>query len=555
MALSPEQAKQALDLGLISQDTYAMVPQPMATPIPEAPIAIPNEVARVASLQAEGFTPEGTVAAIPTPYEYLTPAQTKERGLTDLDMKKNFRASQVPSPLAMETDLPQQVASIETGSMPISDAMTVPKATDPIIPERSPAVQALAKEGEKEIVQGFKQAQYETGLNTAIDEQAQKAQEKQAKAKEALDKADLQFKTDSAKLDEQLSQMKPQDYWADKSTGNKIAAALAIALGGYASGMNGGPNQALGIVDGAIQRDALRQKENYERLKGRKDELKSVYAMARDTYKDDLTASLAVQKAGYDGLELKLKSIEQKTNDQFKKAQITNLLADTEQKRAETLAKIAERQRALNMQKVLTGGGKINPEMLGEKERVRYVDDAEFNGLARTEGEGVKFREGLPTYRQTVDSLRRLKEIARMPLKSLSPELRAEVEQNRQLLVGTLREDILGPGTIQQNERDALLNGVLGNPTGIMNLDAANMKKLDNLTNKIQSKKYDQARAIGLNVAAQAGNGLTDSVQMRFKYKDPQSGKMVDKVRPVPLGNMRGTRELIKKLGGTLEEV
>lgn len=56
--------------------------------------------------------------------------------------------------------------------------------------------------------------------------------------------------------------------WASKSTGNKILSALMIGLGQFAAGMTGGPNQALNIINQALQRDMDLQLQNRAEAKG-----------------------------------------------------------------------------------------------------------------------------------------------------------------------------------------------------------------------------------------------------------------------------------------------
>lgn len=65
------------------------------------------------------------------------------------------------------------------------------------------------------------------------------------------------------------------DFWADKSTGQKVIAAIGASLGGFAAGAYGGPNHAMQIIDNAINRDfrmqeaQLRSKEHVAELRRR----------------------------------------------------------------------------------------------------------------------------------------------------------------------------------------------------------------------------------------------------------------------------------------------
>jgi hypothetical protein len=54
----------------------------------------------------------------------------------------------------------------------------------------------------------------------------------------------------------------PNHFWADKSTGSKIAAAIGIVLSGIGSGITRSPNAALQIINSGIDRDINAQLAN-----------------------------------------------------------------------------------------------------------------------------------------------------------------------------------------------------------------------------------------------------------------------------------------------------
>lgn len=75
------------------------------------------------------------------------------------------------------------------------------------------------------------------------------------------------IQTRRAAADEELQKFEFKDYWADKSTGSKILAALASGLGAYASAMTGTKNYALEIIQDAVDRDTTLQKLRYQQLR------------------------------------------------------------------------------------------------------------------------------------------------------------------------------------------------------------------------------------------------------------------------------------------------
>jgi hypothetical protein len=107
----------------------------------------------------------------------------------------------------------------------------------------------------------------------------------------------------NAKVDEETRKLKEiplGSWWDNKSTGDRVMAALAVAAG--AIGANGGANQAYGILQDAVQnyrKDQLakidRQKDNVAMARmGVKDAM-----MAREMQRTNLEAKVAAQ---YDAL-------------------------------------------------------------------------------------------------------------------------------------------------------------------------------------------------------------------------------------------------------------
>lgn len=82
--------------------------------------------------------------------------------------------------------------------------------------------------------------------------------------------ADYQKRLDAANAKAQADyqayrEMGIKDPEADQSFGHKLLAAIAIGLGQYSAGINGGPNQALNIIQTANSNNIARQKEAIEK--------------------------------------------------------------------------------------------------------------------------------------------------------------------------------------------------------------------------------------------------------------------------------------------------
>lgn len=86
-----------------------------------------------------------------------------------------------------------------------------------------------------------------------------------------LKEADEELARRTAERDlqyENFKKMEFKDYWADRSSGSKIIAAIAVGLGGLGSGLTGSQgNGALEIINGAIAKDFEKQKQQIDKQK------------------------------------------------------------------------------------------------------------------------------------------------------------------------------------------------------------------------------------------------------------------------------------------------
>lgn len=76
--------------------------------------------------------------------------------------------------------------------------------------------------------------------------------------------AEANKETDRLIADVATQKVNPNHYFENMGTGNKIAAAIGLALGGFSSGATGGENLALKTINQAIANDIDAQKSNIE---------------------------------------------------------------------------------------------------------------------------------------------------------------------------------------------------------------------------------------------------------------------------------------------------
>lgn len=78
--------------------------------------------------------------------------------------------------------------------------------------------------------------------------------------KDLSDRKAAEFETEKKKL----ADNKYEGFWANKSTGNRALAAIALAMGAFRSSATGGENKALTILDGAIKDDYAQWDDRYK---------------------------------------------------------------------------------------------------------------------------------------------------------------------------------------------------------------------------------------------------------------------------------------------------
>ncbi len=134
---------------------------------------------------------------------------------------------------------------------------------------------------------------------TAEEQNAIKQTELAKKREEEFSKvdADLQAKADA------ISKYEIKDFFADKSTFSKIMLGIATGVGQYSSVVGGGPNNAMTIIQNAIDNDFRNQKAVLDKMKTEYDLSKGQRGITQEKYDRavsdlNMTHAQALSKAG-----------------------------------------------------------------------------------------------------------------------------------------------------------------------------------------------------------------------------------------------------------------
>lgn len=134
---------------------------------------------------------------------------------------------------------------------------------------------------------------------SAITQQAATTYAQQSAANEVIrQKGMAQLQDDLATLDKQnqeIAQTKidPDHFWATRSTGQRISAAIGLALGGFGAAMTHTPDVAAQLITDAINRDVDAQKANYYAKSQALSNRYSAFKVNADLFNNDQVARQA----------------------------------------------------------------------------------------------------------------------------------------------------------------------------------------------------------------------------------------------------------------------
>ncbi len=339
---------------------------------------------------------------------------------------------------------------------------------------------------------------------------AKEQQQKELEYQQQAQQMEERSSTEIAKLQsvqEQMSKFEFKDYWADKSSGQRAMAAIAIALGGIGAAYqgNGAKNRGLEAVNGVIERDLNLQKLQYEKLKGSGEMSKSIFGLMNQQFDNKTQAMTATRMFMNDRMANKISEITSKygatevrergiiaveglkqqnavLQEQFKQAAKQQALLDQVSDPASADMRNLSSAQVQQLDKAYKGfadryvpgyGEATNPEQAKEFNKYRASVEPAIKGAERI--------------LQASKDLNRITDLSK----------RAEIATEIKALVGQLRLPFTGPGAMTEKEYDRLLD-VIGDPNKLMALPALERVKLNTVLKKLQTDMNNQAKNSGL---------------------------------------------------------
>jgi len=399
--------------------------------------------------------------------------------------------SRAPAMSELDQSAGQAPEKISSVSPTPSKEQTKPEPEAPsVVPEANqpttmPGMMAQKKQGLAGEMQALGQAQtdYERSLKSAQND----IDTRQAALRTYIDQADKE-----ADQFAEANKIDPSRYWQNMSTGNKIQSAIALLVGGLGAGLGDGKNHAMEMINKAIDQDIDAQKENRNSLYNNLINKHKRHEMALTASKAD-----ALQQVSN---ALNLYGAQAKTAEG--KAAIAKIMNDVQMQQQAYKQYYQKKNAEDFITAQAANGAKLTPQeiqFLPKDERERFINGAGF--ASRPEG-AAKLRET----KSNADDIESLLDRMTMIRKAhsggtaLPGEVATEAQSLGQMLIGKLREPVLGPGTMQESEYKRLQSVIPTDVSAFWSTDANTIKKLDVLRDVIRNNLDNKFKSEGIRV-------------------------------------------------------
>ena len=298
----------------------------------------------------------------------------------------------------------------------------------------------------------------------ALEQRRQQAE--QARQAELMRR---QRELDRAASEVASRQIEPGRLFAKGETRNRVAGALGILLSGFADAITGGDRgltTALSIINTAVDRDIEAQRGNVAIAQQGVASGRALLGDMQAIFGDQKAAEDATRATMLEGVERDIMALQLQATSDAQRAQLQQLLASIQAQKAEARANavragipmtdivIEQRQQA--------GGG-------GGGRRPTEIPDLPDTGVQLAERRALADQEAAVD--ETIRSLDRMSELldegslvgpvaGRLPFRRAMSENAREFDQLSQQLTMSMREDVLGPGTVTESEREMLFDAV-----------------------------------------------------------------------------------------------
>lgn len=236
---------------------------------------------------------------------------------------------------------------------------------------------------------------------SAVAQAGVAAQEQKMQADYQAVRGEAQRKYDSLTRQYSDAKIDPGQYWASRGTGEKMLAAIGLALGSFSPD---GINRSVGIINQAIDRDIDVQKANISKMGQAADQQGKLLGIMRQNFGDDSAALAATRATMLQQAQDQIKILETRAKDPQQRAQLAGMKAALDAEKA-THAQTFDLQAKSEAAKVAEEGAKNAITMRGQDVEL-LKSGAAGGGKDKIIGEEVQNRFG--NIQRNVGALRKM---------------------------------------------------------------------------------------------------------------------------------------------------
>lgn len=439
-----------------------------------------EQLRRQAEKRIAADTPSGISRGTPSTKRIVTAAKDEIENQEQIENAKNYEQNnQVndqemlasvglasPAQKAVATNVsnqPTQFVSQQAPSPKINSELTSPVMNSGL----SQGLAGLEAEGQA-IASGERQVADQYAQQAEIEKRyAEELQARQAKRQEFQAK----FEEEESKIAQELEAQGgiKGDMWRNKSTGQQVMFAIGAFLGSLTPQ---GAQNISSIVNNEIERDIASQKDAFNKKQSARN---SLFERNMNRFKDEEMASLATKNQQLAAIGAHIQKIKANTNSKVVIAKIDQAEAKLKADYAANYNKMMKKQES-QLEGVIPGfTGKIQDPATARDfaKTVSSVEDAryELNNLLSINNKGLRA--------------------------AFSFDDRASAKQSQTILLGKLREILVGPGSMSEGDK-LILEEAIANPTDFFSLKSSNKIKLEKLKQSLERAIESKAKTLGL---------------------------------------------------------
>lgn len=250
----------------------------------------------------------------------------------------------VPAPPgAQPPPIPTDIPTVEPGQVPGAPATAqAPQPQEEFLDTSEMQMEANARKSATAQLLEEDKAKGAIEQNKIKLQEVERLQARKEKMDEAINRARRAYENTIEAINDPSMRVDPDHFWASRNTGQKIAAAVGVLLGGLGKG----PNEAIGIIDRAIAKDLQVQQQNIGHRRAGLDTKARGQLQIMDHLRqqgmDDYAQIKLSSAIAYDNVSRQLKALEAQAGSQQAAADLALLDAAVIDKREKNIREAKE---------------------------------------------------------------------------------------------------------------------------------------------------------------------------------------------------------------------